>query len=96
MGESNERTEPEMTSVGQASTRQPLSTRTVLRSSEFTCPSCVSKIEKQLSRVPGVRAATVHFSTGRIEVEHDPQVATVQALIAAVRKAGYEATPAAF
>lgn len=85
-----------MSGIGQSSTDQPAGTRTVLRSDEFTCPSCVSKIEKQLNRVPGVRAASVHFSTGRIEVEHDPRVATVPALVEAVRKAGYRATPAAF
>lgn len=71
-------------------------TRTLLRSSEFTCPSCVRKIEKQLSRTAGVSAATVHFSTGRIQIDHDPQVAPVETLVAAVRKAGYAASPSAF
>jgi copper chaperone CopZ len=71
-------------------------TTTTLRSTEFSCPSCVSKIEKQLHRTPGVRAATVHFTTGRIVVEHDPATAPVDALVAAVRKAGYRASPSAF
>lgn len=70
-------------------------TKTVLRSGEFTCPSCVAKIEKQLLRVPGVTAATVHFTTGRIEVEHDPCTAQVPDLVAAVAKAGYQSTAAA-
>jgi copper chaperone len=68
---------------------------TVLRSSEFTCPSCVRKIEKRLSRVPGVVSATVHFSTGRVEVRHDPSVA-VRDLVAAVADAGYRVVPSAF
>ncbi len=71
-------------------------TRTVLRSSEFTCPSCVTKIEKRLSRMPGVTAARVHFTTGRIQIDHDPAVASVEALVAAVGETGYSATPAAF
>lgn len=75
---------------------QSTTIKTLLRSGDFTCPSCVAKIEKQLLRVPGVTAATVHFATGRIEVEHDPQVVTVQDLVVAVGKAGYRATAAAF
>lgn len=61
---------------------------TTLRS-ELTCPSCVAKIERQLQQTPGVEKATVHFSTGRIEIEHDG--ADSEQLIDAVRKAGYEA-----
>lgn len=71
-------------------------TRTVLRSSEFTCPSCVAKIERQLRRIPGVQTATVHFNTGRIEVDHDPRAVTVRDLVDAVARAGYRATPAAW
>lgn len=69
-------------------------THTVLRSSEFTCPSCVAKIERQLLRLPGVSSATVRFATGRIDVDHDPSVITVQDLVDAVARAGYRATPA--
>lgn len=47
---------------------------TTLRSDELTCPSCVAKIEKALAGVSGVERATVHFTTGRIEVAHDPGV----------------------
>lgn len=71
-------------------------THTILRSNEFSCPSCVTKIEKQLARTPGVTEAKVHFNTGRIEVDHDPQVAPVEALVAAISKAGFTATPARF
>ncbi len=78
------------------STDHRTTVRTVLRSADFNCPSCVGKIEKRLGRTPGVVDATVHFSTGRIEVEHDPREAPVEALVAAVRKAGYRASPAAF
>jgi copper chaperone len=71
-------------------------TRTVLRSDEFTCPSCVNKIEKKLSAVTGVEDATVHFNTGRIVVEHDPAGATVDDLVGAVKAAGYKAVPRSF
>ena len=70
--------------------------KTLLRSRELSCPSCVAKIEKALQGVTGVESATVHFNTGRIEVEHDPAQATVPQLVDAIRKAGYEAQPSAF
>lgn len=70
--------------------------KTVLRSQEFTCPSCVAKIEKALSAVPGVAEAKVHFSTGRIEVRHDPAQVTGADLVETVRQTGYEAKVAAF
>ncbi len=69
---------------------------TVLRSDDFTCPSCVNKIEKRLTGVAGVERAAVHFSTGRIEVEHDESEATVDDLVRAVKSAGYNAAPRSF
>jgi hypothetical protein len=42
------------------------------------------QIECALARVPGVRAARVHFTTGRIEVEHD-MLAPAAILVEAVR-----------
>lgn len=70
--------------------------KTILRSQELTCPSCVAKIEKALQSLAGVETATVHFNTGRIEVQHDSQRVNVDALVKAVRSAGYEARVAAF
>lgn len=56
----------------------------------------MSKIDKQLSRIPGVRGVQVQFASGRIEVDHDPDIVEVNQLVAAVKKAGYDAVPAAF
>ena len=70
--------------------------KTILRSRELSCPSCVAKIEKALTAVAGVDRAIVHFNTGRIEVDHDPAQAAVPQLVAAIREAGYEAQPSAF
>ena len=74
----------------------PTSTRTTLRAEGFACPSCVTKIEKQVGRLEKVEAVKVHFASQRIEVDHDPKTADVAALVAAVAKAGYTSTPAAF
>ncbi|MCT1459785.1 cation transporter [Aestuariimicrobium sp. p3-SID1156] len=70
-------------------------THTTLRAQGFSCPSCVSKIEKALMRIEGVQKAEVKFASARIEVDHDDRV-SVQALVEAVRRVGYESTPAAF
>jgi copper chaperone len=71
-------------------------TTTILRAEGFSCPSCVSKIEKQVGRLEGVGRVKVHFASARIEVDHDPAVAGTDDLVAAVAKAGYTARPAAF
>lgn len=70
--------------------------KTILRSQELTCPSCVAKIEKALKAVPGVQEARVFFNTGRIEIQHDPAQAGPENLVSAVRSAGYEARVSPF
>lgn len=71
-------------------------TRTVLRSDELSCPSCVPKIEKALLALPGVESARVRFNSGRIEVDHDPTEAGIEELVKAIRSAGYDAEPSFF
>lgn len=71
-------------------------TTTILRAEGFSCPSCVSKIENQVGRLEGVDRVKVHFASARIEVDHDPAVASTDDLVATVAKAGYTARPAAF
>ncbi len=70
--------------------------KTLLRSQELSCPSCVAKIEKALLALDGVQTAAVHFNTGRIEVEHDSQKTSVDQLLKTIRSAGYEASVSAF
>lgn len=69
--------------------------KTILRSQELSCPSCVAKIEKALVAVDGVEQAKVHFNTGRIEVEHKPTVEPVK-LVNVIREVGYEAKVSSF
>lgn len=71
-------------------------TTTTLRSDDLSCPSCVPKIEKALTAVPGVKTAEVRFNTGRILVEHDPEQAPVAVLVETIAGTGYTAVPAAF
>ena len=69
--------------------------KTTLRSDEFTCPSCIAKIENKLRSLDGVESAEVKFSSGRILVEHDPEKASVRDLVDAVAEVGYTAKPSA-
>jgi len=70
--------------------------KTLLRSQELTCPSCVAKIESALKVLNGVTDVKVYFNTGKIEVQHDPLVAKDEDLVKAVKSVGYEARVAAF
>jgi copper chaperone len=70
--------------------------KTLLRSQEFSCPSCVAKIEKALQGLDGVEQAKVHFNTGRVVVEHDPERVSTDDLVDTIRATGYEAKVAAF
>ena len=72
------------------------STHSIFRAEGFSCPSCVAKIEKQVGRLKGVQDVTVKFASSRVEVEHDPAVATTEQIIASIAKAGYRAAPSAF
>ena len=70
--------------------------KTLLRSQELSCPSCVAKIEGALKALNGVSDAKVFFNTGKIEVQHDPQIVKSDELVQAVKSVGYEAREAAF
>ena len=70
--------------------------KTILRSKELTCPSCISKIEKALKSMNGVEEAKVHFNTGRIEVQHNAEQVGGEDLEKAIRAIGYEAKVSAF
>lgn len=70
--------------------------KTVLRSKELTCPSCIAKIEKAVKALDGVEDAKVYFNSGRIEVQHDSERVKGADLEHAIRAAGYEAKVSAF
>lgn len=73
-----------------------MTTHTLLRAEGFSCPSCVTKIEKRVGKLNGVQDVTVHFASSRIEIDHDAAAVSVYELVQAVAKAGYTAKPSAF
>ncbi|MFN4143616.1 heavy metal translocating P-type ATPase [Aestuariivirga sp.] len=55
----------------------------------MTCASCVRRVEKAISSVPGVRSASVNLATERADVRMEDSVSP-EAVVAAIRTAGYE------
>jgi P-type Cu2+ transporter len=57
------------------------------------CAACGITIEAALRALPGVRAVQVNAASERATVRWDPALASASGLIAAVRRAGYDAVP---
>lgn len=57
----------------------------------MTCASCAVRIEKSLSRLAGVREASVNLATGRARVEYDDAQVKPEDLVRRVEAAGYGA-----
>ncbi len=58
----------------------------------MTCANCANRVEKSLLQVPGVETAAVNFATERAQVVMRT-AGDIYDLIAAVKKAGYQAEP---
>lgn len=56
------------------------------------CAGCIAKIERELPKTHGVKAARVNFSAKRVALEHDSSV-TQEHLTNALRTLGFEAQP---
>ncbi len=56
----------------------------------MTCASCANRIEKGLSKAPGVRKAGVNYATGRATVEYDPEATGLRQLMDRVSEIGYD------
>ncbi|HEX5547514.1 MAG TPA: heavy metal translocating P-type ATPase, partial [Ktedonobacterales bacterium] len=72
-------------------TPAPGSRTTTLAVEGMTCASCVRRVERSLSKVPGVAEASVNLATERATVTFAPDETTLADLIGAVEKAGYGA-----
>ncbi len=61
--------------------------------SGMTCAACATRIETVLNKLPGV-SANVNFASEKANIRYVPGLADAGAMIAAVRRAGYEAREA--
>ncbi len=56
----------------------------------MTCANCVSTVERNLKKVPGVFGANVNLSSERAAVDFDPARASLAAMLERIRRAGYD------
>jgi len=61
----------------------------------MSCPSCIRHVNAALADIEGVAKVEVRLRDGKVLVRHDPAVANVNALIEALRDAGYDSTVSA-
>jgi copper chaperone CopZ len=59
------------------------------------CSSCSMLIEMTVEELPGVSSASADYVKGTAHVEFDPDAISVEAIVAAIRGAGYTAEVAA-
>lgn len=59
--------------------------------SGMTCASCAQRIEKTTKKLQGVVDSNVNLATEKMSIQYDPAVITVQDIMTAVSKIGYEA-----
>ena len=64
--------------------------QTVLAVEGMTCGSCVRHVQGALQELAGVSTVLVHLRDGKAVVDHKLGGPSVEALIDAVREAGYE------
>jgi Cu+-exporting ATPase len=55
----------------------------------MTCANCVAAVERNVRKLDGVREANVNFASERISLVYDDSLINTEAVIARIRKAGY-------
>ncbi|OCL26535.1 copper-translocating P-type ATPase [Orenia metallireducens] len=63
--------------------------RETIKVTGMSCASCSAAVEKNVSKVAGVKEANVNFATEKLNVVFDDSTATLEDIKAAVKDAGY-------
>jgi Cu+-exporting ATPase len=71
------------------SNEQPLEDRVSLGITGMTCAACATRIEKNLSKVEGVKQANINLASEKVTVLLDPNKASIGQLIESIKKTGY-------
>ncbi len=78
----------------QAATTAPAGERTqVFNVDNMTCALCPITVRKAIEKVAGVKSVSADFATRTATVVYDPAIASIEAIAAASRDAGYPAAP---
>ncbi len=56
----------------------------------MTCAACVTRVEKALTKVPGVLSASVNLATERASIQYIPESASATQFKTAIQDAGYD------
>ncbi|MEW5771219.1 MAG: heavy metal-associated domain-containing protein [Pseudomonadota bacterium] len=56
----------------------------------MSCMGCVNSVKRLVSALPGIGGVEVDLASGRVEVTHDPQLSSVQAIRQAIEDGGYQ------
>ena len=59
--------------------------------SGMTCAACQGRVQRALTKSPGVRTANVNLMTHNATVDYDPAVTSPELLVDAIRATGYDA-----
>jgi len=73
---------------------EPGASTAVIRVNGMSCASCVSQIETELKRTPGVIDAVVNLGPREARIQYLPAQTSMERLIQAVESTGYRAEPA--
>ncbi|MBV9880911.1 MAG: copper-translocating P-type ATPase [Gemmatirosa sp.] len=69
----------------------PDAQRVVIPVSGMTCAACQGRVQRTLSRTPGVVDAAVNLMMGNATVAYDPSAVSPDALVETIRRTGYGA-----
>lgn len=58
----------------------------------MTCAACSTRLEKNLNKLPGVKA-NINLAAEKAQIEYDPDQATPEGLIQAIAKTGFSVPP---
>jgi len=62
-----------------------------LQVNDLACPDCAGKIAELLKKQKGVEDANISFMSGKLNVNYDPEVISVDEIKKTVSKLGYKA-----
>jgi copper chaperone len=82
---------PAIASPGAVDAKEPAVNPTIVTVKGMTCEHCVSAVQKEIGRLPGVTGVEVELDTGTVRVTADPPPGVTE-LRDAVDAAGYELT----
>ncbi|MGH7688060.1 MAG: heavy metal translocating P-type ATPase [Gemmatimonadaceae bacterium] len=66
-------------------------TRLVIPVTGMTCAACQARVQRTLTRTPGVAGATVNLMLNNATISFDPSAVSAQQLVEAIRDTGYGA-----